>query len=201
MPKTTRRVVLAGPPGCGKSTILRMLKNQHPHQSIAVGFIDEAATALMEDVPFLKSSVSALMFQGIVNATISRSDKLLCETLQGIENKDEIVIISDRCLVDTFIYSGGDLGKVGCYFSPPKYDVFIIMDGLYCGTAGNKHRLEATIEEYDEIAKKTVDVYCHYAMEHQIPVIRIPTTKTIDEKGRLVAEALNSFLQKEVFCL
>ena len=199
-PKTTR-VIICGPPGSGKSSVLRMLEtvyHEHKHEQVKVGFIPEAATNIMETIPILKTTVSDILFQSIVNLAITTSDKLLCQTLQ--DDATEILILSDRSLIDTFIYSDADFDKVGVEFTPPHYDFIVFCMGCYCGKAGNPQRLE-TENEYERVAERTMTVYREYAQKHEIPFVIVPVTGTIAEKTGLVADAINRHLQMDVFTL
>ena len=192
-----KRITLTGAPGCGKSAVLKHLKQIH-NPAYHVAFIDEVATKVLNSLPTMRS-LSPAFFQGTVTTCQAQIEEaILSEWKQN--NLDHGLLIADRGLYDYFCYTTPEQEKhLNAKFNFTPYDLVIYLHGIYEGQKENDVRTESP-EEVDRLDKIGLDVWKKSVIcKHDL--IEIDYTPHLEDKVRCVAKAINAIFMKQYFNL
>lgn len=188
-------IVLAGGPGAGKTSILELLKTFPRKDNTYLVFLDEAASKILATFPRIYQVSSELL-----QATILAVQLALNQIVE--RGFDNAICISDRGVYDLWAYID-DKAKfseiTGFSFSLPTYDLVIYLESLdsFVGKANNLYRKEESIHQVKEVEAKTRQAWESRVVAREFVVV--PACNLIQDKARLVAEAINKHLGREIF--
>ena len=192
-------IVLAGGPGAGKTTILEVLKTFPRKDNAHLIFLDEAASKILKTFPQLHQSSPELFQATILGAQLAMN--------QIVERGfDNVICISDRGVYDLWAYIDDrakfcEITGFAPYLSLPTYDLVIYLESLdsFVGIANSLYLKENSIEQVREIEAKTRQAWESRVVAREFVVV--PPCDLIRDKARLVAEAINKYLGREIFDL
>lgn len=190
-------IVLAGGPGAGKTTVLELLKTFPRKDNAHLIFLDEVASTILKTFPRIHK-VSPEIFQ----ATILGTQLAVSQIVE--RGFDNAICISDRGIYDLWAYIDDqdkfcEITGFPPYLSLPTYDLVIYLESLdsFVGLANNLYRKEESIHQVKEVEAKTRQAWESRVVAREFVVV--PTCNLIQDKARLVAEAINKHLGREVF--
>jgi thymidylate kinase len=200
--KSVIKIVFAGPPSSGKTTILSDLKNMISEDGLNdIYFLNESATEVIKNFPDLKKE-DELLFQELIYFLQVQKERII------EDNKTHGVIITDRGTADSYIYlseSQVDMWKnddktppleslsdllqnydAVIYFEPYLFEKETIANGTV--------RLENNEDEIEELKNKSKTIWAQHDK-----FITVKPTKTVEEKIFIVADILNEILGGDIF--
>ena len=194
-----QRIVLAGGPASGKSSVLKRLKQLRKEMDVNILYIDEVATAFLRDQPAIVGDRDDRVLRQYY---ILRTQMFIEEMLiQNIDNRKPTVLITDRGALDAYVYLTEEelLGFSGEHLERlyRRYDHIIYLEGCienYLRDHETK-RLEADRTALYETERKAYDVW-HKCKSFSY----IEQQDTIDHKVELVVNDIHHFLNRRVYC-
>ena len=187
-----KTILFAGPAGSGKSQTIRLLQ-QIDHKKVL--FFQEIATELLSQ-PDNEICKDKKAFQKAIA-------RLQFEQLNECKNSDADVCILDRGLPDFYAYDPENaeqyLGTLENAFSFYDFVFYFREVPLQCISQGNDFRKEKSLEEMQDIVRKTKLIY----EQHPEPwkVFTIPVFTTPERKCLHVAKLINEVLDMTVFSI
>lgn len=194
-----QRIVLAGGPASGKSSVLKRLKQLRTEMDVNVLYIDEVATAFLRDQPAI---VCCRDDRVLRQYYILRTQMFIEETLiQNIDKSKPTILITDRGGLDAYVYlteeellefSGEKLERLY-----QRYDHVIYLEGCVenCLSDHETKRLEVDRVTLCEIERKAYNVW-HKCKSFSY----IEQKETIEHKVELVVNDIHHFLRRRVYC-
>lgn len=192
------RIVFAGPPRSGKTTIIEALKtrlNQNTIDKWNIVFIEEAATAILQKTD-LDPRKDPIGFQEAVSRY-----QIMEESCCISDTKNHNLSISDRGTADAFVYVENKKDAESILHQTLQEAVdrynFVLFFSPFYGSQGvqdgNIYRYE-TENELIQLEQKTYDVWSKSKNLYIIPVFA-----SVYQKVDYVVALLNKLLEKEVF--
>lgn len=197
------RIALVGTPGAGKTSVMRILKESVAPSSFEIGFINEAATVIMQD-PSIRAlrSTDPVAFQEKVSLTqfFQEDGDTLRVLSSGIS---KYLQITDRAIQDMYIYLNDGQRSAMKLPIPTleelnrRYDAVICFELYDSGAslkAGNGLRAEKAMSDIRTVYEKSLSVYSRHKSFHLVsPCDRIT------DKAKRVAEIINEVVGEMVF--
>lgn len=191
--KKIQKFVLAGGPGCGKSTNLELMKAFPISQNVNVIFLEEAATALLHDPP-KDMPDSPVLRQFMIFRTQLLLEKTAVDAAK--RSKKPTIIVQDRGLLDLYSYLEDAEAKEICITDlKGRYDGVICYQHPGFLRKNNSFRHE-TLAEALLLSERTIAAWKAHAA---CPVHLIAPTDTIEEKARETAGLINRLAGMTVF--
>jgi len=200
-----KKIAFAGGPCSGKSSVHAAIKKYAVNPNYNVIFLDEVATAFLNEVP---PFVSNIKDKAVLQYYIFRTQLLLEETAINEAEKCEkkTLIIIDRCVFDLYVYL--DKHQIMKIISPEqeqelntRYDCVLFFEPFFDAEAhlnSNPARIEESVQQLLLVADKTKQAYANHCTSKMFSIF--PTEK-IEEKARQSATIINSFVNDEVFII
>ena len=196
--KEITKIVLAGGPASGKSSVMKRLKQISHKSDINLLFIDEVATVFLRNQPsFLHCEEDKLSLQYYIMRTQQFAEQLL---VQNADTSKPTVIISDRGCLDAYVYLNEEeqllFAEEHLEQFRSRYDHIVYLKGDSDNYFSDKetHRLEEDIETLYKTTERAFQVWS--ACES---FTCIEQQETIDRKVALVVRDIHDYLGREIF--
>lgn len=200
-----RRILLAGPPGSGKTAVMRILNElylQHREEKdIQIAFIPEIATSLLSYANHIRTLSSPLHFQIMINHCQIACENVAVGILKNLAKDDRKFIVYDRCEFDSLLYlpDQAELRLLGAEPTAPdsnRFDCVIWLQPCFCGRENNEHRIESDAD-VAALAERGRALYESITAPENF--FDIPICPTIEERAYLVAETINRHFGTQIF--